>query len=213
MFTIRQKIVNELKSEINRRTFEVGVFWSEGAYNKSISSCHVFTSCYKHFLSSCIHICLSCIDICFNLYWHLFSSCNLQVVTRCIYKLLHVVFTSCYNVLQVHVSTRSEMTYQHVRKWRSAPQKGARKWYYILLPSHLFSWELSWKPISVVFPESRPFRKWYLQDHAARPPLSHSELLWLLSVFTINLAIINTILFAHDNCEICNKKIKKKTAR
>ena len=30
---------------------------------------HVFTSCYKHFFLSCIHICLSCIDICFKLSW------------------------------------------------------------------------------------------------------------------------------------------------
>ena len=68
-----------------------------------------FTSCYKHFFSSCIDICFQvvvykllqvgthclCVDVCF------------QVV---VYKLLHVVFASCCNVLQVHVSTRSEMT-------------------------------------------------------------------------------------------------------
>ena len=49
----------------------------------------------------------------FKLYLHLFSSC-LGKVTICfqvvIYKLVHVVSTSCFNDLQVHVSTRSEMT-------------------------------------------------------------------------------------------------------
>ena len=95
---------------------------------------HVFTGCYKHFFSSCIHICIqvvlpfvfklywqdshlfsSCITICFQvvlpfvfkLYYHLFSSC-IGKVAICfqvvIYKLL-LVSTSCYNVLQVHVST------------------------------------------------------------------------------------------------------------
>ena len=57
----------------------------------------------------------------FKLYYHLFSSCIDICFQVVIYKLLQVgtrclVSTSCYNVLQVHVSTRSEMTYQHVRK-------------------------------------------------------------------------------------------------
>ena len=48
----------------------------------------------------CRHLFSSCVDICFQVVIYKL----LQVGTRCL------VFTSCYNVLQVHVSTRSEMT-------------------------------------------------------------------------------------------------------
>ena len=67
--------------------FQVVMYLQAAINIKSISSCHVFTNCYKHFFSSCIHICfvltfvLTCIDICFQ---------------DVIYKLLHVVSTSCY---------------------------------------------------------------------------------------------------------------------
>ena len=48
----------------------------------------------------------------------MFSSC-IGKVTICfqvvIYKLLHIVSTSCYNVFQVHVSTRSEISVRSVR--------------------------------------------------------------------------------------------------
>ena len=78
---------------------------------------HVFTSCYKHFFSSCIdiclsniNICLSCIGICFKLTFVL--SCYLQVGTRCLCVTICLqVVTRVYNVLQVHVSTRSEITF------------------------------------------------------------------------------------------------------
>ena len=56
------------------------------------------------------HVVLTRLTFVFKLYWqaHLLSSC-LGKVTICfqvvVCKLLHVVFTSCYNVLQVHVST------------------------------------------------------------------------------------------------------------
>ena len=67
-----------------------------------------------------LHFFLSCIDICFQVVIYkllqvgtrcLCVAICLQVVTRCIYKLVHDVFTSCYNVLQVHGSTRSEITF------------------------------------------------------------------------------------------------------
>ena len=59
MFTIRQKIVNELKSEINWRIFEVGVF-SRGVPTNQV----LFTSC--------IDICLSCLQV--GTRCHLFTS-------------------------------------------------------------------------------------------------------------------------------------------
>ena len=44
----------------------------------------------------------------------LFTSCyklvHVVFVLSFVYKLLHIVFTGCYNALQVHVSTRSEVT-------------------------------------------------------------------------------------------------------
>ena len=69
MLTIRQKIVNELKSEVNWKTFEVGVFSRGVPINQ-----------FQVLFTSCIDICLGCIDIYF------------QVVTRC-----HL-FTSCYTL-------------------------------------------------------------------------------------------------------------------
>ena len=108
MFTIRQKIVNELKSEINWRIFEVGVF-SRG----------VPTNQFQVLFTSCIDICLSCIDIC------------LQVGTRCLCVVICLqvgtrchLFTSCYTLSFVykllHVVTMSfKFMYHRVRKSRS----------------------------------------------------------------------------------------------
>ena len=99
MLTIRQKIVNELKIKVKSigELLEWG-YSQEGAYNKSISS-----SIYMYLQVATKHFFSSCIDICFQVVLT-FVFKLLQVGTRCL------VFTSCYNVLQVHVSTHSEMT-------------------------------------------------------------------------------------------------------
>ena len=52
---------------------------------------------------------LSCIDICFQVV--IYKLVHVVFVLSFVYKLLHIVFTSCYNVLQVHVSPRSEVTF------------------------------------------------------------------------------------------------------
>ena len=69
----------------------------------------VLTFVFKFLFTSWYTLSLCC---------HLFASCYtlyLQAVAmyfKFMYQLLlHVVFTSCYNVLQVHVSTRSEITF------------------------------------------------------------------------------------------------------
>ena len=117
MFTIRQKIVNELKSEINWRIFEVGVF-SRGVPINQFQV--LFTSC----IDICIDICLQVLQVGTRCHlftsWYMLSLCGhlftswytlsflyklLQAVTRC-----HL-FTSCYNALQVHVSPRSDVTF------------------------------------------------------------------------------------------------------
>ena len=117
MFTIRQKIVNELKSEINWRIFEVGVF-SRGVpinqfqvlFTSCIdiclqvlqvgTRCHLFTSWYM--LSLCGHLFTS---------WYTLSLCGHLFTSWYTLSLCGHLFTSCYNVLQVHVSPRSEVTF------------------------------------------------------------------------------------------------------
>ena len=93
----------------------MGVFLSEGAYNKSNFQFQVVMYLQAATYIS-FQVVLTRLAFVFKLCGHLFSSCLEICFQVVIYKLLHVVFTSCYNVLQVHVSTRSKMTYQHVRK-------------------------------------------------------------------------------------------------
>ena len=82
---------------------------------------------YLHFFSSSIDICLSCIDICFQVVIYKL----LQVGTRCLCVAicLQVVtrFTSCYNVLQVHVSPRSEVTFGNDVVHRNSTAKRGSK--------------------------------------------------------------------------------------
>ena len=115
MLTIRQKIVNELKSEVNWKTFEVGVFSRGVPINQ-----------FQVLFTSCIDICLgcitSCIDICLSCYtlflcYHLFTSCY---TLSFVYKLLHVVFVLPFVYKLLHVFTMSfKFMYHHVRKSRS----------------------------------------------------------------------------------------------
>ena len=92
----------------------MGVFWSEGAYNKSNFQFQIVM-----YLQAVINISFQVVLTRFTFVF--------KLLFTWLYKLLHVVSTSCYNVLKVHVSTRSEMTYQHVRKWRSPPQRHHKK--------------------------------------------------------------------------------------
>ena len=119
MLTIGQKIVNELKSEINLKTFEVGVFSRGVPLNQ-----------FQFLFTSCIDICLSCHKLSF-VYKLVHVVICLQVGTRC-----HL-FTSCYTLSFVykllHVFTMSfKFTYHHVRKsrsemtWRSAKRSAKR---------------------------------------------------------------------------------------
>ena len=79
----------------------------------------------------------------------------LQVVLTFVYKLLQVgtrclcvticlqVVTSCYNVLQVHVSPRSEVTFGYDVGRRRAPQNPGQKCSYILLTHLLYLFSCS----------------------------------------------------------------------
>ena len=91
----------------NAVNIEVAVFSKRGAYNKPISS-----SIYMYLqttINISFHVVLTFV---FKL---LFTSCykliHVVFVLPFVYKLLHVVSTSCYNVLQVHVSTRLEIMF------------------------------------------------------------------------------------------------------
>ena len=136
MFTIRQKIVNELKSEINWRIFEVGVF-SRGVPTNQV----LFTSC--------IDICLSCLQV--GTRCHLFTSWytffawsfvykyTLSFVYKYtlsfVYKLLQCPSSSCINTFGNDVVRHNATT--------APPQKGARKSYYILLTWNRISYQIN----------------------------------------------------------------------
>ena len=71
----------------------------------------------------------SCIDICLSCYLQV-----LQVVTRChlftscyTLSLCCHLFTNCYNVLQVHVSPRSEVTFGNDVEHRNCTAKTGLK--------------------------------------------------------------------------------------
>ena len=114
MLTIRQKIVNELKSEVNWKTFEVGVF-SRGVpinqFQVLFTSCiDICLSCYLQVLQvgTCCHLFTSCYTL--SLCYRLFTSCY---TLSFVYKLVHVVIC-----LQV-VTMSFKFMYHHVRKSRS----------------------------------------------------------------------------------------------
>ena len=107
MFTIRQKIVNELKSEINWRIFEVGVFSRWVPINQFQV---LFTSC----IDICIDICLQVLQVGTRCHlftsWYMLSLCGHLFTSWYTLSLCGHLFTRVYNVLQVHVSPRSEVT-------------------------------------------------------------------------------------------------------
>ena len=89
---------------------------------------------FQVLFTSCIDICLSCIAICIDICLQVVTRCLcvvicLQVVTRC-----HL-FTSCYNVLQVHVSPRSEVTFGNDVALRKALRKKGLEIYIIYYSS------------------------------------------------------------------------------
>ena len=126
MLTIRQKIVNELKSEVNWKTFEVGVF-SRG----------VPTNQFQVLFTSCIDICLSCY-LQVGTRCHLFTSWytlsfvykyTLSFVYKYTLSLCYHLFTRVYNVLQVHVSPRSDVAFGNdvaLRNTSSAAKSGSK---------------------------------------------------------------------------------------
>ena len=111
-----------------------------------------------------------------------------------VYKLLHVVFTSCYNVLQVHVSSRSEVTFGNDVARHSAPQKPGRKTYYILLLCLIFHkllgqnkgsnvkrhHETNHKNFSSKFPPKSELRKSKLTELKCALPRQQ----WFMKVFS-----------------------------
>ena len=108
-----------MKSEINWRTFEVGVFWSEGTTNQFQ---------VVMYLQVVINISFQVV-LTFVLYWYLFkllftsftsTRCRLFTSTRCLCVTicLQVVTSSCINTFGNDVAARS-MTYHYVRKSRS----------------------------------------------------------------------------------------------
>ena len=123
MFTIRQKIVNELKSETNWRIFEVGVFSRGVPINQ-----------FQVLFTSCIDICLSCykLSLCGHLFtsWYTLSLCGHLFTSWYTLSLCGHLFTRVYNVLQIHVSPRSEVTFGNDVALRKIRVKSAVIYYY-----------------------------------------------------------------------------------